>query len=104
MASLSWGALQRCTHPALHTLQKTSSEALRGRVSDGWSPALVGVTEFGTRVGTRWTRSSLSEGAQLSGGDMNRLGPLARAVLSQKGLLAVSWAHLAPPGLWERVC
>lgn len=69
MASLSWGALQRCTHPALHTPQKTSIEALRGRVSDGWSLALVGVNEFGTRLGTRWTRSSLSESAQLSGGD-----------------------------------
>lgn len=44
-----------------------SIEALRGRVSDGWSP--VGVNEFGTRLGTRWTRSSLSEGAQLSGGE-----------------------------------
>lgn len=35
---------------------------------------------------------------------MNRLGSLARGVLSQKGLLAVSWAYLAPAGLWERVC
>lgn len=42
---------------------------LAGRVSDRWSPALVGATEFGTRVATRWTRSSLSEGSQLSGGD-----------------------------------
>lgn len=29
------------------------------------------------------------------------LGSLARGVLSQKGLLAVSWAYLAPAGLWR---
>lgn len=35
---------------------------------------------------------------------MNRLRSLARRVLLQKGQLAVSWAYLAPPGLWEMVC
>lgn len=59
MASLSGGALRRCTHPALHTHQRASSKALLGRLvmidhqlwlegsllggslAPGWAPGFV---------------------------------------------------------------